>query len=77
VGSFGNADPLDPAQWTPVDVSSISVTPSWDASTQTCSNMVTGLHYQFLVGEAGEKANPQNKIVSALISYTVSDETFR
>jgi hypothetical protein len=77
VGSYGNADPLDATQWTPLDVSTLTTTPSYDSSTFTCNNMVTGLHYQFLVAYGGEKTNPQNKIVSALVSYSVSNEVFR
>ena len=77
IGMYGNADPSDVNQWLVMDLNSPSVTPSWDARTLTCSGMITGLDFKFLVVSAGEKSNPQNKIVSAIASFTSSDLKLR
>ena len=66
VGAFGNADPLDTTQWIAIKKrSSSATTRTWSDSKGTCTGMPTGLSYKFLVAAAGEKAFPQNKIISA------------
>ena len=66
VGAFGNADPLDTTQWIAIKKRSSSAsTRTWSDSKGTCTGMPTGLSYKFLVAAAGEKAFPQNKIISA------------
>ncbi len=43
---------------------------SWNDLTGTCTGFPTGLNIRFLVSHSGEKANPQNKIISAAYEYT-------
>lgn len=67
IGSYGNADPLDPNQWLKLDITySSSTTPIWNEESSTCSNFPTSLHYRFLIAPSAEKRTPQNRIISAL-----------
>eukprot|EP00602_Paraphysomonas_sp_CaronLab_P009931 CAMPEP_0185036376 /NCGR_PEP_ID=MMETSP1103-20130426/29281_1 /TAXON_ID=36769 /ORGANISM="Paraphysomonas bandaiensis, Strain Caron Lab Isolate" /LENGTH=686 /DNA_ID=CAMNT_0027573895 /DNA_START=94 /DNA_END=2154 /DNA_ORIENTATION=+ len=80
IGAFGNADPLDVNQWFALSVDNPSVLVSnrrWTESSGVCSSMITGVNYKFLVTYAGEKGNPQNKIVSAMVEYKTSDVVMR
>lgn len=74
IGIYGNADPLDISQWLKVSTPSIDKKPSsWNNYDGTCSNMFTGLHYNFLITKSGEISNPQNKIISSSVEITTSD----
>ena len=42
VGIYGDADPLDAAQWSSMTYSVPSDTRTWNALTSTCSNMFNG-----------------------------------
>jgi len=77
VGAYGNADPLDPSQWISINKRASSPTRGWLDSTGTCSGMPTGLSYKFLVAAAGEKAFPQNKIISAEVEVIYSNWVMR
>ena len=73
VGLYGNADPLDIAQWTKMNVRASSANPNWNDNTGICKNMRSGLHYKFLVASSGEKNFPQSKIVGVEVEQIVSD----
>ena len=73
VGVYGNADPLDANQWIKLSKRISTLNPTWNNITGVCSNMLTGLHYKFLVASTGEKSYPQSKIVAAEVEQLVSD----
>jgi hypothetical protein len=77
VGIFGNADPLDYKQWLEMTVSLPILPRQWNADTNTCENMFSGLQYEFLIANAGERSNPQSKITSVSASVTTSDWKWR
>lgn len=77
IGNYGNADPLDDSQWSSLAYSTTSPTRQWSSVSSTCSGLVTTLQYEFLVAKSGERANPQNKIVSSSVSLVASDWTSR
>ena len=70
VGIFGNADPLDISQWLEIDVQSDAITTLWDDTLGVCVDLPTSINYKFLTTPAGSVSAPQNKIISAQISYT-------
>jgi tectonic-1/3 len=73
IGQYGNADPLDASQWIKLSKRAATVSPTFNANTGVCSNLVTGLHYKFLVAYTGERAFPQSKIVSAEVEEVVGE----
>jgi len=73
IGYFGNADPLDISQWFHLSAPPSGAIWQWNDITSICSSMTTGVMYKFLVGNTGEKANPQHKIISATVEYTTQD----
>jgi hypothetical protein len=76
VGIFGNADPLDHTQWLKIALETTSTIPSYKTATQTCDDMITSLHYKFLVAYVGSETNPQAKIIGAQVEYKREDVTF-
>ena len=77
VGSFGNADPLDPTQWIPMNLVASSPTRSFNDATGICSGVPSGLSYKFLVAAAGEKSFPQNRIISTEVEVVYSNWVYR
>lgn len=77
VGIYGNADPLDYKQWLEMKVTLPIVPRQWNADTNTCQNMLSGLQYEFLISNTGEKRNPQSKIISVSVSVISSDWKWR
>ena len=77
IGTYGNADPLDLAQWQPLlaPASPPRSSRQWLEYSSTCRAMISGINYKFLVGYSGEKASPQNMILAASYSYSVADWT--
>jgi hypothetical protein len=73
VGIYGNADPLDVAQWIPFSVRTSSAVRSWDSHTGICAGMLSGVKYKFLYASQGEYTYPQNKILAAEVEYITSD----
>jgi len=73
VGLYGNADPLDVKQWTTMSTRTVTLKRGWNDNTGICRNMMTGLHYKFLVASTGEKSFPQSKIVAAEVEQLVGD----
>lgn len=78
VGIYGNADPLDVSQWLPFNVPTPSTSNRrWQDSSSTCSNMIIGMNYKFLLAYSGEKVNPQTKIIAAAVEYVTGDWKFK
>lgn len=77
VGYFGNADPLDTSQWFSLASPPVGTAWEWNDATSVCSAMITGLSYKFLVGLAGEKSNPQYKIIGSTVQYISQDYRIR
>jgi tectonic-1/3 len=73
VGIYGSADPLDVTQWFAISYSKPTDSRVWSDVTSTCSNVYSGFNIQFLISSSGERANPQNKIVAALVEVVTSD----
>ena len=69
LGTFGNADPLDPSQWMEMSIEEQPNEPSLDDAARVCSSLTTSLHYQFLVAYVGSTNNPQAKVVGARAFY--------
>lgn len=70
VGSLGNSDPLKLWEWVRLEAPASAPTPgTWDATTGTCTGLVTGVDVEFLTARVGEAHNPQYKIVAARWSY--------
>lgn len=70
VGIYGNADPLDPAQWLSLSSTSNSNDDrEWDAETNTCRDVFSGIKYEFLVAKTGERTFPQSKIIATKTSF--------
>jgi hypothetical protein len=69
---------LDPSQWLQIK-SSIAPTSNrrWSELTSTCTGLVTGLNYLFIIAETGEKRNPQKKIILVEPTYTTTDVSMR
>lgn len=68
VGALGNADPLVPAEWVPLSRTPTSQATTFDADSQTCQNVVTGLHLQFMTAFVGKEGNGQLKVIAARAS---------
>jgi hypothetical protein len=77
IGIYGDADPLDMSQWFPYATNFPTDARTWNDETSTCSNVYAGLSVQFLVANSAERANPQRKIVAALVEVVTSDWVFR
>lgn len=77
IGIYGNSDPSDAKQWLDLEASRPTTSRSWNDAAGTCNGLITGINYQFLVAYTGERKNPQNKIISAAIEYTLQDITIR
>ena len=78
VGAFGNADPLQTAEWVEVEKSvPAALSTVWQASSRSCSGIAVGLNVEFLTGEVGEVGNPQSKIIAARAQYATDTWTFK
>jgi hypothetical protein len=78
IGMYGNADPDDITQWLQLTATMPAASSgSWDEQGGVCSGAVTGVNYKFYVVQTGEKANPQSKIVAAVIDYSTQDIIIR
>ena len=76
VGIWGDADPTNTADWLEVQVESIDDAMSWNAQENTCSNVITGVQYEFLTGNVGSQENAQQKITYVRVKFTYDDWTF-
>lgn len=72
VGMFGNADPLRINQWLELDVASAGPGGTYTAASRRCSDLVDGVHYEFVVARVGQATSPQRKIVAARARYSTA-----
>jgi Protein of unknown function (DUF1619) len=77
IGSYGNADPADATQWFAAEIGAVSRNAGWQESTGTCKNVTSALEWRLLWSDTGSKSNPQSRILSADVPYTISDWTWR
>lgn len=78
IGMYGNADPTDITQWFQLAAAMPAASSgSWDENGGVCTGAVTGVNYKFYVVQTGEKANPQSKIVAAVVDYSTQDIIIR
>lgn len=73
VGLFGNADPLRANQWLELAVAAAGPAGTYTAATGTCSELVDGVHYEFVVARVGQATSPQRKIVAARARYSTTE----
>jgi len=70
VGKFGNADPLDMAQWLEIKSSGTqTLNLIWQSSHNRCYGLVSNLQYNFLWTHVGSANNPQAMILSCERKY--------
>lgn len=75
VGVYGNSNPtnVDPKRsWLPLSVETAPTSSSFSSNERVCTNLITGVEYEFLVAKVGSFSKPQLKIVSARAVYKTS-----
>jgi hypothetical protein len=72
IGIYGNADPLILSDWMEISAVLPVNSPRWDPTRRTCFDIVTSLHYEFLVAKVGTVGNLQSKFVSARYRFGTS-----
>lgn len=80
IGAYGNADPLNAADWIPIEVDDLSATADvtmYNSQRKQCDNIVTSLNVEFMYANMGEESNPQRKIVAARMWYGTDSWRFR
>ena len=72
LGKWGNSTVHNVDDWVTVENEAFpsTVTGTWAASTRTCSNLVTGLHWDIFTADYGAITNRQRAIVGAKTSWT-------
>lgn len=70
VGTFGNSDPLKPAEWLQLTLPAASPQAAqYDADSRTCNNAIVGMHVQLMTAFVGKQGNGQRKIVAGRVRY--------
>ena len=78
VGVWGNADPLQRAtDWLEVTRTFPTTQAAWVAKSRSCTGLVTSMHYEVLVAQAGEGGNPQRKVVAMNVRFGTENVAFR
>jgi len=75
IGAFGNANPYKidtKSSWVPISTETPPVSSKYTDPERVCSDLITGVEYEFLVAKVGSYEAPQNKIVAARIVYKTS-----
>jgi len=78
VGVYGDSHPLMTSDWVPLRVrypqnNAQSLTPTWDPATQTCSNVLAGIHLRVLVADVGAIQLPSTKVLGVELILTSRD----
>jgi hypothetical protein len=73
IGVFGNANPLVVGDWIEVTTSDGGFNPRWNAEKQTCTDLITSLHYDILVSSIGATNNLQKKVCLPLTLLLLTD----
>merc|ERR1712065_103915 len=58
--------------WIPITVETAPVSSKYTEPERVCSNLITGVEYEFLVAKVGSYKAPQNKIVAVRVAYKTS-----
>lgn len=80
VGVYGSSDPLDVLEWLKIYApsgDSVASGATWNEISQSCSDLVTEIHYEFLTGFVGEETNPQETILALRVRYGLSSWKMR
>jgi len=80
VAPWADADANNIAEWTAGELELLAAPElemAWDEDTLTCSNVVTGVSYDFLTALVGALTNPQSKVAAAQVGFSYSTWTFR
>jgi hypothetical protein len=76
IGVYGDSHPITEADWVPLTIrypngaDASLLTTVWDATTQTCSNVLSGIHVRVLTAEVGRVSTPISKVIGAELSFT-------
>ncbi len=76
VGSFGNASNLLTRDWVQMSTNSLTESPVFTASTQSCSGIITSLTLRVLTADVGAFNNPQREILGVSVNYATSTWQF-
>ena len=77
VGIWGDSAMGNVAEWLELEVPQADDKMSWNEATATCSNVITGVRYEFLTTKIGAQTDPQESIAYARARFTSGDWTFR
>lgn len=72
MGIFGDSHPASQEDWLPL---SLTLPPAglernWDATTQSCSNVLSGIRIDVLTADIGEVLRPLRKVVGAQLELS-------
>ena len=76
IGSFGDSHPNMANDWVPLTIrypqggDASQLVTTWNAPTQTCSKVLSGIHLRVLTAEVGAVHHPVSKVVGAELSLT-------
>jgi len=75
IGAYGDSHPNAPDDWVPLTLrypqnDARQIVPSWDPSSKTCANMLSGMHLKVLTTTVGSTASPIIKVVGAEMSFS-------
>ena len=76
VGTWGDSDPSNIADWLQAEVESIDEGMSWNEQESTCSKVISGIESNFFTASVGSQQNPQQKLAYARVRFTYDDWTF-
>jgi len=80
VGVYGDSHPDNDADWVPLTVRYPSndpsnLRPAWTESTQTCSNVLSGINLRILYTKIGSVTAPISKVIGAELVFTARTVT--
>eukprot|EP00873_Tetraselmis_striata_P000555 jgi/Tetstr1/420819/TSEL_011895.t1 len=77
VGRWGNSDANNVNEWIEVVQDANATAMRWNDATKTCTNVLSGLQFEFLTNFVGASYNPQSQVAFARVQFLRSDWTFR
>eukprot|EP00658_Telonema_sp_P-2_P047289 TRINITY_DN3596_c0_g1_i3.p1 TRINITY_DN3596_c0_g1~~TRINITY_DN3596_c0_g1_i3.p1 ORF type:complete len:714 (+),score=163.82 TRINITY_DN3596_c0_g1_i3:188-2329(+) len=76
IGLMGVAEPRYTNNWTALTAASSLPTAAWLSSVSTCSSLVTGVEFDFVIADLGEQVSPQGAVLAAQVSYVTGSWTY-
>ncbi|KAL1518606.1 hypothetical protein AB1Y20_002894 [Prymnesium parvum] len=72
VGAYGDSHPGSPDDWVPLTVSlpASAFDRTWDAASQSCRNVLSGIHLKILSADVGNVLLPVRKVIGAQLEIT-------